>query len=322
VGGFSFYLENQASLIAELAPPAKNLKSPVRAALRGRPGLRFRGAAGPGFAATVRRRPLRRQQKMDTIRSTEHTHSINGIEMYCEVRGQGEPLLFLSGFTGLGADWDYIFKSPPVDGFQLILPDARGHGRSTNPSGLFTFRQSALDIFALLDQLKIDRLKAIGLSAGAKTLLHMATQQPERIEAMVLVSATPYFPQQARVIMRNMTVESHTEEEWALMRQRHRHGDDQIRALWRQANGFAGSYDDINFTPPYLSTITARTLIVHGDRDPFYPANLALEMYTSLPRSYLWIIPNAGHGPIFGDASPRFVETALPFLRGDWEHQS
>jgi pimeloyl-ACP methyl ester carboxylesterase len=258
---------------------------------------------------------------MDTTPSVGQTRVVNGIDMYCEVRGQGEPLLFLSGFTGIGADWDYVFKDP-VPGFQLILPDARGHGRSTNPPGVFTFRQSALDVFALLDQFGIHRFKAVGLSAGAKTLLHMATGQPDRLEAMVLVSASPYFPEQARVIMRQMILDSHTEEEWALMRRRHLHGDDQIRTLWHQACGFADSYDDMNFTPPYLSTITASTLIVQGDRDPLYPASMALEMYAAIPRSYLWIVPNGGHGPIFGDASARFVETVLSFLRGEWEHQS
>ena len=65
------------------------------------------------------------------------------------------------------------------------------------------------------------------------------------------------------------------------MRQRHAHGDEQIRSLWRQGNAFKDSYDDLSFTPPRLSTIMARTLIVHGDRDPFYPASLALEMYTA-----------------------------------------
>src|SRR5262249_31183408 len=251
---------------------------------------------------------------MDTLPSEGQTASINGIEIYCEVRGKGEPLVFLSGFTGLGTDWDFIFKDP-VEGFQLVLPDARGHGRSTNPSGVFTFRQSAMDVIGLLDHLGIGRFKAIGLSGGGGTLLHIATGQPDRVDAMVLVSTAPYFPEQARAIMRQATVENHTDDEWALMRRRHRHGDDQIQALWQQAHGFADSYSDMNFTPPYLSTITARTLIVSGDRDPLYPASLALEMYTSIPRSYLWIVPNGGHGPIFGDASPRFVETALAFWR-------
>lgn len=243
---------------------------------------------------------------------------LNSLEMYYETRGEGEPLLLLHGFTGSGADWELIFKTPP-HGYRLVIPDLRGHGRSTNPSPTFTFRQAALDVLALLDRLAIERFKAIGLSAGAKTLVHMATQQPARVEAMVLVSGTPYFPNEARAIMRMTTVESHTEQEWQVMRQRHTHGDDQIRALWKQGHDFHSSYDDMNFTPPYLSTITARTLIVHGDRDPFYPVKMAMEMHTAIPRSSFWIVPNGGHGPIFGAFTPRFVETALAFLRGGEE---
>jgi pimeloyl-ACP methyl ester carboxylesterase len=254
---------------------------------------------------------------METLPAVGETRSINGFEMYFEVRGQGEPLLFLSGFTGLGADWDAIFKDP-VDGFQLLLPDVRGHGRSTNPSGEFTFRQCAEDVLALMDQLGIERFKAVGLSGGGEALLHMATMQPPRVEAMVLVSATPYFPEPARVIMRQMTVDSHTDEEWTMMRRRHRHGDSQIRALWQHANAFATSVDDVNFTPPLLSIITARTLIVHGDRDPLYPVSLAVEMCGAIPQSYLWIVPNGGHGPIFQNMSGRFVESAVEFLRGEW----
>jgi pimeloyl-ACP methyl ester carboxylesterase len=240
------------------------------------------------------------------------------MEMYCEVEGQGEPLVLLHGFTGSGVDWKLIFRDPPK-GYQLIIPDMRGHGRSTNPLQEFTHRQSALDIFALIDRLQIARFRGIGVSGGAKTLLHMATQQPNRIEDLVLVSAAPYFPEQARTIMRQMTIENQPEAEWPVMRQRHKYGDDQIRALWMQGNAFKDSYDDMNFTPPYLSQITARTLIVHGDRDPLYPAEIALEMYNSIPRSYLWIIPNGGHSPIFGNMAVPFAETAMSFLRGDWE---
>ena len=111
------------------------------------------------------------------------------------------------------------------------------------------------------------------------------------------------------------------------MRQWHKRGDEQIRAIWKQAQAFGDSYDDMNFTPPYLATIVARTLIVHGDRDPLYPVNLAMELYEAIPRSYLWVIPNGGHGPIFGDhtgngeTTSRFAETALAFLRDEWGSQ-
>jgi pimeloyl-ACP methyl ester carboxylesterase len=244
------------------------------------------------------------------------TFELNGIEMYCEVRGDGEPLVLLHGSTGAGSDWRYVFDEP-LEGYRTIVPDLRGHGRSTNPSGKLIFRQVASDVLALMDRLGIERFKAMGMSLGAKTLLHVATAQPARVDAMVLVSATPYFPQQARALMARSNADNLTEGEWKVMRQKHVHGDEQIRALHAQLRALKDSYDDMNFTPPYLSTISARTLIVHGDKDPLYPVNLAVEMYTAIPRAALWVVPNGGHGPIFGPMAPRFRETALEFLRAE-----
>ena len=254
---------------------------------------------------------------MTTLLPSGQTITINGMQMYYVLHGQGEPLLLLHGFTGSSGDWS-PFVHDLAGEYQLVIPDLRGHGRSTNPSTEFTFRQCALDMFALLDHLGIDRFKAIGLSGGGNTLLHMATQQPGRVEAMVLVSATSYYPEQARTVMRQFTIESRTDEEWQFMRQSHKHGDEQIRAIWMHGQALKDSYDDMNFTAPYLSTIAARTLIVYGDRDPLYPVHIALEMYAAIPHSYLWIIPNGGHVPITSDSIESFITAVLPFLRGDW----
>src|SRR3954468_6835510 len=152
---------------------------------------------------------------------------VNGFEMYYEERGGGEPLLLLHGGTGIGADWQQVFTGGDPVGFRLIVPDLRGHGRSTNP-GAFTFRQAALDVFALLDHLGLRRVKAIGLSMGAKTLLHMATQQPERLAAPGLGGAAPYFPAPARTAMAQLSVDNFSDAEWDALRARHVHGDDQI----------------------------------------------------------------------------------------------
>lgn len=239
---------------------------------------------------------------------------VNGFQLHYEERGGGDPLLLLHGGTGSGSDWQIVFTGGDPEGFRVIVPDLRGHGRSTNPSRAFTFRQAALDMFALLDHLDIRRVKAIGLSMGAKTLLHMATLRPDRVDAMVLVSGTPYFPAQARAAMEQVSVDAFSDADWATQRQRHAHGDDQIRMLFEQMRGLKDSYDDMAFTPPLLGTIAARTLIVHGDRDPLYPVELALEMYRAIPSSALWVVPNGGHGPIFGAMAGPFVETALAHL--------
>ncbi len=254
----------------------------------------------------------------EDVSAQNETVRVNGIELHVERRGEGEPLLLLHGGGGAGVNWALVFDQP-LPGYQLIVPDLRGHGRSTNPGLKVTFRQLALDMVALLDTLRIDRFRAIGMSMGAKALLHLATQQPDRVEAMVLVSGAPYFPEPARALMRAAASTTHTAEEWTLMRTWHLHGDDQIAALWQMPLQFANDYEDMSFTPPRLGTIRARTLIVHGDRDPLYPVALAFEMHAAIPRSHLWVIPHGGHGPIFGEMAPQFAHTALAFLNGGWK---
>jgi pimeloyl-ACP methyl ester carboxylesterase len=242
---------------------------------------------------------------------------VNGITLHWETAGSGEPLLWLHGAMGCGRDWRFIFKDAP-DGFEVIAPDLRGHGASTNPGGAFTFRDAAHDVLSLMRELGITRTKAIGLSGGGITLLHMATMAPELIEAMVLVSAPPYFPEPARRIQRQFSGAMLSPAELDRMRAVHVHGEAQIDQLYSMVRAFADTYDDVCFTPPWLSTITANTLIVFGDRDPLYPVSLAMQLKEAIPRSYLWVVPNGGHGPVFGAAAEPFAATALAFLRGDW----
>ena len=240
---------------------------------------------------------------------------IDDVEMYYEIHGSGDPLLFLHGFTGCGSDWRFIGEGLAARR-QIIAPDLRGHGRSTNPSDVFLFQDAARDVGRLLKELGLSHVKAIGISGGGITLMHMAVQDPTSIESMIAVSAPPHFPDQARAIMRGVTPESRSPAEWAELRTRHHRGDAQIAALLRQAHAFADSYDDVSFTPALLQRIAAETLIVFGDRDPLYPVGLAFDLYASIPRSYLWVVPNGGHGPVFGEMAAPFLEVADAFLDG------
>ena len=165
----------------------------------------------------------------------------------------------------------------------------------------------------------IDSIRAIGLSGGGLALLHMATMRPALVDAMVIVSAPPSPPAQARAIQRQASEAMFDATALDLMRKRHVRGPDQLQQLLAHARGFADSYNDVSFTPPHLETkCKARTLIVFGDRDPLYPVSLAFQLHAAIPRSHLWIVPNGGHGPVFGEAAPRFADVSLSFLRGEW----
>ncbi len=141
--------------------------------------------------------------------------SFNGVQIYFEVHGTGEPLVLLHGFSGSSQDWAASLHDWSA-GFQIILPDLRGHGRSGTLEKPFRHEDAAADMFALLDYLGIGAFKGVGVSGGGNVLLHMATKQPTRVKALVLVSATPYFPAQARTIMRQYS-DSLPEQQWELL---------------------------------------------------------------------------------------------------------
>jgi pimeloyl-ACP methyl ester carboxylesterase len=243
-----------------------------------------------------------------------HTVQINNIEMYYEEYGAGEPLVLLHGFGGCSQNW-LPFIAELSERHRLVVVDLRGHGHSTNPENKFTHREAASDVFLLLEQLAVGHFSAMGMSSGGMTLLHMATSQPKRIDAMVLISATSHFPDEARAIMRRASLETMPKEVQEMYRECAKRGDAQIRQLIAQFNAFHKDYDDMNFTAQGLSTITARTLVVHGDRDRFFPAEIPVSIYRSIPDAALWIIPGGDHVPIYDSTVP-FTSTALRFLDG------
>ena len=250
-----------------------------------------------------------------------HMATVNGIEMYYEDYGQAQAsaLVLLHWFGVSGEIWR-PFVPELEKHYRVIIVDLRAHGRSNNPTNQFTIRQTALDVFALLDQLGIQKFKGIGVILGAFTLLHMATLQPARVEAMILVGGASYIPDQLRAVVRNSPPEKMTQEDFDYMRKFAKQGDDQVRTLARIFYNFKDSYDDVNFTPPYLATITAKTLIVEGDRDDFIPMQMAVDLFRFIPHSYLWILPNRSLFSLFDPQNTQeFAQMALKFMRADWE---
>lgn len=244
------------------------------------------------------------------------TLQVNGIEMYYEIIGEGAPLILLHGWSESGETWSSI-----ADEFakhsQVIIPDLRGHGATNNPSGeYFTTKQLAIDVYALLDHLEIKTSQAMGISMGATTLLHMATLQRDRIDSMVLIGGTSYVPSDLREIARGIDPNNIPEDQIRQFRKIHKHGDQQIVAMMEWLKIAADDYEIPAFTPPYLSTIQANTLIVHGERDGRVPISVVLEMYKAIPKSFLWIVPNGEHVPIREAYEENFIEVTEAFLLG------
>ena len=238
---------------------------------------------------------------------------VNGIDLHYEVRGTGEPLLLLHGFGSCAADWGSIAEQFAARN-KVIMVDARGHGRSTNPSGRFSHAQAADDVRALLDALGIERARAVGFSSGGITLLHLATRAPDRVAKMVVIGATNYFPDQARAVLRDASMDTIPPDILADYRRCASRGEEQVRALIGQFRALGFSRDDTDLRAADLRRIKAKTLIVHGDRDMFFPVGIPVGMYRSIAGSALWIVPNGDHSPTAGADEADFVRQVQRFM--------
>ncbi len=125
--------------------------------------------------------------------------SVNGIELYYERTGRGEPVVLITGLAGDVSFWN---RTVPLlsDGFDVIAVDNRGAGR-TRYSGSFGVGDMADDVIALLDCLGIRRANLLGWSMGSHIALEAAARYPQRVRTLTLVACYLYRPARSAYIL-------------------------------------------------------------------------------------------------------------------------
>jgi pimeloyl-ACP methyl ester carboxylesterase len=123
------------------------------------------------------------------------TTNIAGTDLYFERRGEGEPLLLIQGLGGNSLHWGEGFLGGLEDGFELILYDHRGAGRSGPLDGEHTIADLAADALALLDVLEIERAHIVGISMGGMVAQELVLQAPERVRTLTLGCTFPGGPE-------------------------------------------------------------------------------------------------------------------------------
>lgn len=113
---------------------------------------------------------------------------VNGINLYYEIHGTGEPLILLHGGLGSGEMFAASLAAF-TEGHQVILPDLQGHGRTADVDRPIDYRTMARDIAALIDHLGLEKPDVVGYSLGAGVGLHLAIIAPEKIGRLVAGSA-------------------------------------------------------------------------------------------------------------------------------------
>lgn len=218
--------------------------------------------------------------------------------LYFEEHGvpDGEPLVLVHGFGGVAARWHDLLDT--FAGYRVVVPDLRGHGRSGGAPDTIHHRYFAGDLVALLDHLGIERAHFVGHSSGGMCLLFIGTERAERVLTLTLVSATYTFDDHAKAHMRQlMAALPDQPEAIAEIQQVHGpfHGEDYWKVLRDAFVAFTDDPDELPFTPEGLGSLRAPVLVLHGDRDEFFPVRIPTALYGGLPDGRLCILPGVGH---------------------------
>src|SRR5512140_492858 len=94
------------------------------------------------------------------------TIKTNGIELFYEERGTGDPVLLIMGITAPGSVWELHAKFWQ-ERFRCLLPDNRGVGRTDKPAGPYSSAMMADDFVGLLDALGLTSVRVVGCSMGS-----------------------------------------------------------------------------------------------------------------------------------------------------------
>ena len=114
---------------------------------------------------------------------------VNGLKMYYEVHGSGEPVVLLHGaFMTITNNWDgWIGELSKTR--RVIAVEMQGHGRTADTKRDISSENLADDVAALLDHLKIPKADLIGYSMGGGVAMQCAVRHPDKVRKVVVISS-------------------------------------------------------------------------------------------------------------------------------------
>ncbi|MEP3332597.1 alpha/beta hydrolase [Sedimentitalea sp.] len=120
-----------------------------------------------------------------------HFTTADGLRLYFEDTGTGQPLLCLPGLTRNTRDFDFL--KPHMSSCRLIAMDYRGRGQSDYASDFHTYSvpQEAQDVIALIDHLELEKVTILGTSRGGLIAMALAAMHPDRLSGVILNDVGP-----------------------------------------------------------------------------------------------------------------------------------
>ena len=210
--------------------------------------------------------------------------NIRGFRMYYETYGEGDPLLIIHGNGG--SINNFFYQIPYfASHYKVILADSRSQGRSIDDGDSLSYEMMADDLNALLSNLHIDSCLVIGWSDGGINGLLLAIRHPEKVRKLAVTGANLWPDTSAVDPAVYNFVASHIDSFKKLPQSPdNKHSLKLLHLLNAEPH----------ISLEQLHRIQCPTLVIGGDHDVIVTRHTLL-IAESIPKSYLWILPNSGH---------------------------
>jgi len=117
--------------------------------------------------------------------------NVNGVDIYYETQGSGEPVLLIPPDWWPCATWNVVVVPTLSQRYRMIIYDGRGTGRSGKPKDGYTVGQFARDAIELLGELGISRCHAVGFAIGGQIVQAMAIERPDLVASLTIAATGP-----------------------------------------------------------------------------------------------------------------------------------
>ena len=170
------------------------LSGPTGRETRGvRIGTRAGSQVAPGARASAKQLNLVQIQQHQTMKTaalpTTGYAPVNGVNMYYEVHGTGEPVVLLHGsFMTITTNWQDMIAALSMTR-TVVAVEMQGHGRTRDIERDFSYESLADDIAALVDYLNVGKADVIGYSMGGGVAMQVAIRHPAQVRKVVSISA-------------------------------------------------------------------------------------------------------------------------------------
>jgi N-formylmaleamate deformylase len=254
------------------------------------------------------------------------TLETNGIRIhFVRTGGSAQPVVLLHGLMHSGACWRPLARALDAE-FDVVMPDARGHGGSSAPEFGYSYDELADDVLGLVHALQLSRPVFIGHSMGGLTAAVIAQRRGGNLRGLVLVDPTFIDPGLQQEVWESDVADQHRRtlglsksELLAEARARRPDRSSEIIELQVEArlNTRLSAFGVLEPPNPdfraVVRAIEVPTLLVIGD-SPVVSLELAAELSRINPQVSVEQIPHAGHGLPFDQ--PEHLERAVAsFLR-------